>query len=139
VTAASAERSFEYLIKALADRNGVTVGGGRGFGAGTLKVHGGIFAMVSQNQLVFKLPGSRVAALIATAQGAAFDAGKGRPMKEWVAVAGTPARCLALAEEALDFVGHRSPPADRPRRQHRIRGYDEGERSDSSALAPNPR
>ena len=60
--------------------------------------------MIRDGTLVLKLPRDRVAALITSGEGAAFDAGKGRPMKEWVAVeAGDEADWLALAEEALAF------------------------------------
>jgi hypothetical protein len=97
---------FDALIGALADREGVTVGGGRGFGANALQVDGRIFAMSNDAGLVLKLPRDRVAALVASGEGLPFDAGKGRPMKEWVIV---PWRSRdasrTLAEEALAFVG----------------------------------
>src|SRR5262245_46676768 len=104
--------SIETVAAALASRQGVTVGGGRGFGAGTLQVDGRIFAMSSGGDLVIKLPRDRVAALIAAGEGEPFDGGKGRPMKEWVTI---PARASAtwmpLAEEALAFV---RPPRAEP-------------------------
>ena len=100
---------FDALIGALADRDGVTVGGGRGFGANALQVEGRIFAMSNDAGLVLKLPRDRVAALLLSGEGLPFDAGKGRPMKEWVIV---PWRSRdasrKLAEEALAFVGART-------------------------------
>ena len=47
---------FEALIGALVDRDGVTVGGGRGFGANALQIDGRIFAMSNDAGLVLKLP-----------------------------------------------------------------------------------
>ncbi len=103
MTTEDATRSFSQIKEALAGRDGVTVGAGRGFGSGALKVDGRIFAMLSRDQLVLRLPASRVAELIATGSGGPFDAGKGRPMKEWVTLRGT-APAFSLAEEALSFV-----------------------------------
>jgi hypothetical protein len=83
--------------------------GTRGFGRGTLQAGGRIFAMISGGRLVLKLPKERVAALIATGAGAPFDAGKGRPLAEWVAVAETDdATWRDLAREAAAFVGRGS-------------------------------
>ena len=80
-------------------------GGGRGFGRSALRVHGRIFAMLVRGELVVKLPAVRVAAEVAAGGGRPFDANKGRPMKEWLVVAGDdPARWEALADEALAFV-----------------------------------
>ena len=100
---------FAALVAGLADRPGVTPPGpGRRFGASALRVGGTIFAMLQDGRLVVKLPAPRVAELIADGEGAPFGAGKGRPMREWVAIAdGDAARWRALAEEALAFVGHR--------------------------------
>ncbi len=97
---------FDALIAALAGREGVTVGGGRGFGSNALQVDGRIFAMSNEAGLVLKLPRDRVAALLASGDGLPFDAGKGRPMKEWVIVPWRSRDASRnLAEEALAFVG----------------------------------
>ncbi len=97
------------MVGALAGHDDGTLGGGkRGFGSDALQVNGRIFAMLSRGGLVLKLPRQRVARLIAQGEGAPFDAGKGRPMKEWV-VLGEAAyeRALSLAEEARTFVSGR--------------------------------
>jgi hypothetical protein len=75
---------FGRIAEALSREPGVTVAEGRGFGSGTLQVNGRIFAMVSRGRFVVKLPRARVDTLIASGTGLPFDAGKGRPMKEWV-------------------------------------------------------
>ena len=61
--------------------------------------------MVSRDRVVVKLPRARVDALISDGAGAPFDAGKGTPMKEWLTVTTDETTELALAREALDFVG----------------------------------
>jgi hypothetical protein len=106
-----AEACFGDLVEALGGEPGVTAPGERpgrerAFGAGALKVNGRIFAMVSGGRLVVKLPAARVAALVADGDGGPFDAGKGRPMKEWVTVdVERRAAWEPLAREALAFVG----------------------------------
>lgn len=81
----------------------------RQFGSDALKVNGSIFAMVTGGRLVVKLPRERVEALIGSGTGAPFDAGKGRPMKEWLAVSdGDEDAWLTLTREALNFVRSRS-------------------------------
>lgn len=78
---------------------------GRGFGADALKVNGSIFAMPTRGHLVVKLPRERVDALTGAGVGWPFDAGKGRPMKQWMVVGAEDHETwLALAREALDFV-----------------------------------
>jgi hypothetical protein len=78
---------------------------GKGFGSRALKVNGRIFAMVaSKGQFVLKLPPERVAELVDAGAGTYFDAGKGKPMKEWLALSGSPAIWLKLAKEAFEFV-----------------------------------
>ncbi|MGI8609856.1 MAG: hypothetical protein ACR2MY_11610 [Candidatus Dormibacteria bacterium] len=96
---------FDAIVEALLDAaGGVTLGGGRrGFGSDALQVDGRIFAMVSRGRLVLKLPASRVAVLIEQGIGLPFDAGKGRPMKEWIVLDAVD-RDLLLGEEARDFV-----------------------------------
>jgi hypothetical protein len=97
---------FERLAISFDGRDDVTTGSGRGFGAGTLQVGGRIFAMRNEAGLALKLPASRVRALIEEGEGLPFDAGKGRPMKEWVVIPpGADAAWRAFAEEALAFVG----------------------------------
>jgi len=82
------------------------VTGGKGFGSsGQLKVGGRIFAMLVRGALVLKLPRERVDALVASGEGMHFDAGKGKPMREWFVLSPTSTkRWLPLAEEAMDFV-----------------------------------
>ena len=107
----SADRRFASIARALSREEGVTLGSGRrGFGSGALQVDGRIFAMVTGGGLVLKLPQDRVAELLANGDGLPFDAGKGRPMKEWVELRpATDRRALSLAREALAFVGCRRP------------------------------
>ncbi len=102
------DECFDGVVTVLRDRPGVAPPdpSRRGFGADALTVNGSIFAMVRDGALVVKLPAARVRALLASGDGAPFDAGRGRPMKEWVAVAAVdPGAWQALAEEARVFVG----------------------------------
>jgi TfoX/Sxy family transcriptional regulator of competence genes len=81
---------------------------GRGFGSGALTVGGRIFAMLTNDRLVVKLPRQRVDALLAAGEGDRFDPGHGRIMKEWLSVSpGQEERWDALAREAHDFVSKR--------------------------------
>jgi hypothetical protein len=98
-----AER-FGALASALLDEPGVALSESRGFARDSLMVGGKLFAAVRGEVLLLKLPAERVAALIASGEGAPFDANKGKPMKEWV-LARMSADWDALAREALAFVG----------------------------------
>ena len=82
--------------------------GGRRFGSGALRVGGSIVAMLVQGRVVLKLPRERVEALIRDGDGEPFDNGRGRPMREWVALAGDPARDAGLLQEALDLARSRA-------------------------------
>ena len=86
---------------------------GKGFGSsGQLKVEGRIFAMLVRDRLVLKLPRSRVVELVGAGEGTHFDAGKGKPMREWFVLSATsPRPWLPLAQEALRFVKDAHRPA----------------------------
>lgn len=107
-----AESRLAALVEQLAGEVGVTVGSDRrGFGSGALQVDGRIFAMASAGRLVLKLPAARVADLLARGHGAPCDAGKGRPMREWIALGDGPdVDWEGLAREALRYVGRRPAP-----------------------------
>lgn len=100
----SIEQRYEQLARAFLERPGVTREG-KGFGSGSLKVKGRMFASLSKRgEFIVKLPRSRVDALAKSGDGVRFDPGHGRLMKEWLAV------CLdsrlaweSLADEALKF------------------------------------
>lgn len=82
--------------------------GGRRFGSEALRVGGSIVAMLVQGRVVLKLPRERVEALIRDGDGEPFDNGRGRPMREWVAVTGSPSADAGLLQEALDFARSRA-------------------------------
>jgi len=107
-----AEERFATVVDMFAGRPGVTIpgeDGRRGYGSSALKVHGSIFAMLTRGHLVVKLPRHRVEALIEAGTGGPFDAGKGRPMKEWLTLTEDDTEAwLTLAGEAHDFVRSRS-------------------------------
>ncbi|HVA52489.1 MAG TPA: hypothetical protein VNF05_03135 [Acidimicrobiales bacterium] len=70
-----------------------------------LKSGGKFFAFTRHGELVVKLPRERVTQLIAEGTGSPFDAGKGRPMREWVVLRPTDlASCTGHVAEALEFV-----------------------------------
>jgi hypothetical protein len=103
------------LVDDLVGIEGVTPPpGGSGFGRGSLRLHGKIFAMLVRGRLVVKLPEDRVSALIGADQGVAFDANKGTPMREWFSLDPTSALdWRVLATEALDFARQRLARASR--------------------------
>jgi TfoX N-terminal domain len=103
---------FAELIADFSGRPGVTVPGAdgrRGFGSSALRINGAIFAMISRRELVLKLPGDTVAALIDRGQGEPFAAGKRTPMRQWLVVDVAVAPWRQLADEAFDFVASGTP------------------------------
>jgi hypothetical protein len=96
---------FEDLVTEFSDTDGVTLPhGGGGFGRSALRYRGKIFAMFVRGDLVVKLPARRVDELAVAGHGQRFDANKGTPMREWLAVhPDSPLTWSALAREALDF------------------------------------
>jgi len=106
------EQRYESLVKAfLGGSPSVRIGEGKGFGStGQLKVDGKIFAMLVRGKLVLKLPGDRIDSLVASGEGERFDAGKGKPMREWLALSPTSRKSWsALAKEAMAFVSPSAP------------------------------
>jgi hypothetical protein len=99
------EERFEDLVGELLGCPGVTPPrGGSGFGRSALRWENKIFAMLVRGRLVVKLPAPRVGALVSGGDGAAFDANKGTPMKEWLSLdPESELAWLPLAREALDF------------------------------------
>jgi hypothetical protein len=100
---------FAEVVQALGRESCVRLGqpgASKTFGHSALKFNDKIFALVSsKGTFVVKLPKERVAALVAAGSGTPFQAGKGDPMKEWLAVdASTELDWVALALEALSFV-----------------------------------
>src|SRR5262245_33330478 len=90
VEAAPLDPRFGKIIESLGSEAGVTHGG-KGFGASGLKANGKLFAMMSsRGKFVAKLPRARVDELVARGQGAYFDPGHGRLMKEWVELEANP-------------------------------------------------
>jgi hypothetical protein len=82
---------FAELAEGYLGVEGVTVPGtepgARGFGRGGLKVDGKLFAMVSHDRLVVKIPVDRVDELVAQGHGERFDPRKnGVVMREWLVV-----------------------------------------------------
>jgi hypothetical protein len=90
-------------------------GAGKGFGSGALKVGKKIFAMVSsRSEFVVKLPPARVAELVASGRGKYFDAGRGKPMKEWLVVTAGESTWIPLAKEAREFAASSPPSPSKP-------------------------
>ena len=110
------DQRYEDLVDALMGIDGVTPPrGGGGFGRSALRYDGKIFAMLVRGRLVLKLPSGRVAALIRSGNGAAFDANKGTPMREWLSLdPGSDLDWLPLASEALDFARSAAARGRRP-------------------------
>ena len=98
---------FADLVDEFAGIDGVTPpSGGSGFGRSALRFRKKIFAMFVRGQLVVKLPAARVQELVAAGAGQHFDANKGVPMKEWLALdPDCPLDWIALTREALAHSG----------------------------------
>jgi hypothetical protein len=104
----SAGARFAPVVDALTKHRDVALEPGWGHGNFVLKVSGRIFAILSADRFVAKLPKVRVDELVSQRVGTRFDPRKnGRVMKEWVVVA-DDARWLELASEAYGFVRPRA-------------------------------
>jgi hypothetical protein len=87
---------------------------GRRFGSKALKIKGKIFAMLVNNALVLKLPRDQAAGLIDAGDGAYFERGQGRPLRDWVSLPGSPDAHLLLALAACAFVRDHVPARAKP-------------------------
>ena len=95
---------FAALAARFVDEPDVTEGTGFGKSPG-LRTSGKIFAMLMHGRLVVKLPRERVDALVTAGAAEHFNAGRGRPMKEWASVdAAAQEDWHGLAAEAHAFV-----------------------------------
>jgi hypothetical protein len=104
-----AERYLK-IVASFADDQDVEIGDqpgrpARGFGTNALRCQRRIFALLSsREEFIVKLPRQRIDALVSSGAGKRWDAGKGRAMKEWLAVSpGSENLWLPLAREALTF------------------------------------
>ena len=85
--------------------NKLSVATGEIFHSRGLHSSGKFFAFVRRGELVVKLPGRRVAELVADQSGKPFDAGRRRVMKEWIVLCPTTDEHLrTLVIEAGVFV-----------------------------------
>ena len=110
----SPDEKFAALADVVSNNSAAVLSEKKGFGSGTLTIDAKIFALLSKERLVVKLPRRRVDELIAAGCGARFDPGHGRLMKEWIAIdreCATP--WLEFAQEAMAFVGGAAPRRDR--------------------------
>ena len=108
------EERYAQLVKKVSGAPGVrNVTEGKGFGStGQLKVDGRIFAMLVRGELVLKLPRSKVDELVGGGEGTHFDAGKGKPMREWFVLSSKSKEdWLPLAREAMTFVRGKGAPS----------------------------
>jgi len=100
----STAAEYEKLAVALVSNGEVT--SGQMFGKACLKVNGKAFVSLHSEKLVFKLAGEHHKKALSLKGAELWDpSGKGRPMKEWVALSATHAKHFkSLAAEALAYV-----------------------------------
>lgn len=100
----TAVAEYEKLVNTLTQTAGITAG--QMFGKPCLKVAGKAFVAQHKDTLAFKLTGETHRQALAVAGAALWDpSGKGRPMKEWVALpAAAHAQFATYAQAALNYV-----------------------------------
>jgi hypothetical protein len=132
--------AFDDLLDAFNGLPGVEppTAAGRGFGAQALRVQRPHLCDVPSAAPRCQTSSARVTHLIADAIGSSFDAGKGRPMREWLTVEDhTPETWLRLSREAYDFV---SGPGGPSSERHRIPRHGcRARRNDQVGLVPSTR
>ena len=101
----TAETQFDAIVEPFSGDPRVTRGTGFGSSPGR-RIDGRIFAMLVRGELVVKLPRQRVGELVEAGSARRFDAGKGRPMREWASISVAQADAWPeLVAEAYEFVG----------------------------------
>jgi hypothetical protein len=100
----TAATAFENLVATLTPNKSVTAG--QMFGKACLKVKGKAFISLHDETVVFKLTGEPHQKAMALKGAELWDpSGKGRPMKEWVALPIAQVRAFkTLAENARAYV-----------------------------------
>ena len=98
------ETEYEALVKLLTKTAGVTAS--QMFGKPCLKINGKAFVAQHLKTIVFKLRSPQHEKASALKGAKSWDpSGKGRPMKEWVAIPATENRSFrAFANAALEYV-----------------------------------
>ncbi|HXA46930.1 MAG TPA: hypothetical protein VNW52_04820 [Burkholderiaceae bacterium] len=99
---------FAKLVEKLDTAEHIEVG--QMFGKACIKVNGKAFISQHNETLVFKLSGPNHQKALAVKGAVLWDpSGKGRPMKEWVALPAAESKHFStLANAALDYVGSAS-------------------------------
>ncbi len=95
---------YALLVSCLGADEGVALG--QMFGKACIKIHGKAFVSQHKDAVVFKLTGAHHQQAMALDGAALWDpSGKGRPMKEWVALpVSARAHFRALADAARTYV-----------------------------------
>src|SRR5689334_12035645 len=97
--------ALQPLVAALSKQPGVTVEKGWGSSNIAFKCRSKIFAMSIKDEMVFKLPKTRVDELVDGSKGTRFDPRRnGSVMREWLVVPAGSRNRMALATEAYAFV-----------------------------------
>src|SRR5215218_9555262 len=99
-----ATAEYEKLVEALTNIPGVDIG--QMFGKACIKIHGKAFLALHKDTVVFKVTGIIHKKALATPGAAQWDpSGKGRPMKEWIAIPAVERRAFKeFAKAALEYV-----------------------------------
>lgn len=101
---ATAVKEYEKLIASFGENDGVSVS--QMFGKPCLKINGKAFIAQHLEAVIFKLSGADHARALGIPGAALWDpSGKGRPMKEWVALPTIASQHFeSFASAALEYV-----------------------------------
>jgi hypothetical protein len=97
-------KEYEKLIASFGENDGVSVS--QMFGKACLKINDKAFVAQHLEAVIFKLSGTDHARALEISGAALWDpSGKGRPMKEWVALPATASKYFdSFAHAALEYV-----------------------------------